>query len=251
MGAVILNRRPARRRNQSLFDEPGGLDRSQIHAAGIAAAERFGTGYGKHRFEEWWKSEGRERSNLTQSDARRAFLEGFEEVEGPTIAADLDQWDIRQEGARRAEAAEADLWNKPDRQFWGERHFNVWWNSFGKSQSSLGPILSKENFLRGWMATYEPTDNRGRRNPSHDPNESVQERSYRESRENFERVSTSPETATVNQLERAIHYLSHARNRIQRAAWAEGKKVDGNVIAGFDAEEDYYIRLIREKRGRR
>lgn len=87
-----------------------------------------------------------------------------------------------------------------------------------------------------------------RRNPRE---ESLQEQTYREWRENFQRVSASPETATINQLERAIHYLSHARGRIQRAAWDQGRKADANVIAGFDAEEQYYRRLIQQKRGTR
>lgn len=83
------------------------------------------------------------------------------------------------------------------------------------------------------------------------PEESLQEKSWREWQENFVRVSADPESASITDLMRAIGYLDHRRASIQRHAWEQGKKVDANVLAGYENEQQYYQRLIEQKQGRR
>ena len=87
------------------------------------------------------------------------------------------------------------------------------------------------------------------RNPAVDPNESVQERSWREWRENFNRISADPESAGNTDLYRAIGFLDHARRHAIRVAQEQGRKVDPNVLAGYDNEQEYYLSVIK-RRGR-
>jgi len=75
-------------------------------------------------------------------------------------------------------------------------------------------------------------------------NESAQDRSIREWTENFNRVSANPETASEKDLRRAISYLDHARRRAIRTAQEQGRMLDGNVLAGYDNEFEYYKTLI-------
>lgn len=77
--------------------------------------------------------------------------------------------------------------------------------------------------------------------------ESVQDRSWREWAENFERVARAPEKASDKDLRRAIGYLDHARRSMIRRTQEAGKQVDANVLAGYDNEYDYYVSLVRKR----
>lgn len=101
------------------------------------------------------------------------------------------------------------------------------------------------------LVKQQTVSNRGRRRNAEDPNESVQDRSHREWRENFNRVSADPEDATNTDLSRAIGFLDHMRRHIIRRAQEEGRKVDANVLAGYDNEQDYYISILRRREQRR
>lgn len=101
------------------------------------------------------------------------------------------------------------------------------------------------------MAEYDAAYAAEQERASNPPEESLQEKSWREWQENFVRVSADPESASITDLMRAIGYLDKVRSSIQRHAWEQGKKVDANVLAGYENEEQYYQRLIEQKHGRR
>ena len=111
----------------------------------------------------------------------------------------------------------------------------------GEVERQMGP--GHHEFPWDWGRRF------GRRRNPDDPNESVQGKSYREWTENFARVSGDPEHASVKDLYRAINFLDHERGRMSRRAWEQGLKLDANTVAGYDNEEQYYRRLIREKEG--
>jgi hypothetical protein len=96
------------------------------------------------------------------------------------------------------------------------------------------------------MAQRNATDraHRYRANPS---DESVQDKSWREYTENFERVSRSPETASAKDLRRALGYLDKARRSFIRRAQEKGISVDGNVLAGYDNEFEYLKSLMLQR----
>jgi len=89
-----------------------------------------------------------------------------------------------------------------------------------------------------------------RHNPP-DLNESVQDRSYREWAENFQHVSASPEDASERDLRRAIGYLDHARRWYIRRMQADRRPVDPNVLAGYDNEAEYFLRLSQRPEAKR
>jgi len=89
-----------------------------------------------------------------------------------------------------------------------------------------------------------------RHNPP-DLNESVQDRSYREWTEHFQHVSASPEDASERDLRRAIGYLDHARRWYIRRMQADGRPVDPNVLAGYDNEAEYFLRLSQRPEAKR
>jgi len=87
-------------------------------------------------------------------------------------------------------------------------------------------------------------------NPGSVPgSESVQDKSFREWQENFQRVSADPESASEKDLRRAIGYLNHMRRHVIRVAQEAGRKVSGDVLSGYDAEEQYYMQIIKRRKG--
>jgi len=101
----------------------------------------------------------------------------------------------------------------------------------------------QEGFKRGLSLADILRENPCKRNSS----ESVQEKSWREWRENFERVSRDPERATAKDLRRALGYLDKARASMIRRAHDKGLSPDRNVLAGFDNEFEYLKSLMLQR----
>lgn len=78
-----------------------------------------------------------------------------------------------------------------------------------------------------------------------DPNESVQDRSIREWRENYARVQANPALASARDLRRAIGYIDKVRFSLIRRAQQAGQRLDANVLAGFDNDESYFKILMQ------
>lgn len=158
----------------------------------------------------------------------------------------LDALDIQREGFKRSDELRRStgVSGKQIDQESADHEFKIWWDYHGADESALSRVEAKKEWLKGF---------RGRGWGSHNPGseESLQEKSWREWQENFARVSADPESASITDLMRAIGYLDKVRSSIQRHAWEQGKKVDANVIAGYENEEQYYQRLIEQKQGRR
>ncbi len=84
-------------------------------------------------------------------------------------------------------------------------------------------------------------------NPS---DESVQERSWREWRENFDRVARDPEKATAKDLRRALGYLDKARSSLIRRAHDKGESPNANALDSYDREFEYFKSLmLKRERG--
>ena len=114
----------------------------------------------------------------------------------------------------------------------------------------------REAFDAGWNESEHPREGgkfaekgggTGGTEGSGNPNESVQERSWREWTENFNRVSADPEAASEKDLRRAYGYLDHRLNSILRNARESGRKVDPNVLAGYNNELEHYKGILMKR----
>ena len=83
------------------------------------------------------------------------------------------------------------------------------------------------------------------------PDESVQDKSWREWAENYQRVQAAPERATEKDLRRALGFLDHKRRAVIRRYQEQGRPVDPNVIAGYDNDYDYLRSLMLKRNPRR
>jgi hypothetical protein len=111
----------------------------------------------------------------------------------------------------------------------------VTWRRFGTKAQA---VASGKDYVR-----------RVKRNPS---DESVQDKSWREWAENYERVQRDPNAASAKDLRRALGYLDKARSSMIRRAHEKGAAPDANVLAGFDNDYEYLKSLMLNKeRGKR
>lgn len=97
---------------------------------------------------------------------------------------------------------------------------------------------------------YRAQKNAPRRHNPDDPNESVQDKTWREWAENYQRVQAHPEKASEKDLRRALNYLDHARGSMLRRAQESGRRVDANVLQGYDTDYEYFVSLIKKRERR-
>jgi 2'-5' RNA ligase len=79
-------------------------------------------------------------------------------------------------------------------------------------------------------------------------NESDQDRSWREYRENAGRVAVDPHAASAKDLERATGYLHAARSHEIRKAEREGREAHPELLRGYDNEIAHYGQLVKQKK---